>query len=285
MDKKKQFGKFGFGEVLLAGYAHIFARRLLVPLHRLMFHVSIRGLGVFNYQNFHISGEHYLVRRLLPKLLASSTSPILFDVGANEGSFSEDLVSAFPEASIYSFEPHRITFARLKSRVGGRCQVFNYGLGDMAGSMKLYDVGGHEEGTSHASLYADVISDIHHREIDSVDVEIKTLDDVAVELGIAKIDFLKIDTEGNELSVLKGARRLLLESNVGVIHFEFNEMNVVSRCFMRDFAAMLKEYKLFRLLPKSLLELSDMPALTEIFGFQNIIAIKKNHEYLKARGV
>ena len=282
--KKIFYGKYSVGEVLLVGYAWLFARRFMQPFNKLMFHLAIRGMGVFNYQTFGISGERYLIHRLLPRLLKEHRRPVLFDVGANEGNFSADLLAAFPDAFVYSFEPHGRTFERLSKRLGNRCRVFNSGLGDTVGSMKLYDVGDHEEGTSHASLYSDVIIDLHHRPVEAVDVEIKILDDVVEELGVERIDFLKIDTEGHELAVLKGAARLFKENRIGIIHFEFNDMNVVSHCFMRDFRHLLEGYRLFRLLPNSLLELSDMPAMTEIFGFQNIVAIRNDHHYLTDRG-
>lgn len=283
--KKIFLGKYSIGEVLLVSYAWVFARQFWQPFNKMLFHLSLRGLGVFNYQTFRISGERYLIHRLLPCLIGKTGQPTMFDVGANEGMFSSDLLAVFPNASVCSFEPHGKTFERLSARVGDRCSVFNFGLGESAGSMKLYDVGDHAEGTSHASLYANVISDIHHREVDAVDVEIKRLDDVASELGVDRIDFLKIDTEGHELSVLKGAEQLLAENRIDVIHFEFNDMNVVSGCFMRDFHLMLEGYRLFRLLPDSLLELTGIPALTEIFGFQNIIAIRQDHDYLTHRGI
>lgn len=282
MGSGNMFNRYNLGELLLAGYAWLFARRPLVAFHRLLFHVALRGLGVFNYQSFRISGEFYLVRKLLPKLFSGKTNLVFFDVGANEGNYSETLLAAFPDSFVYSFEPHGKTFQRLESRLAGRGHAFNYGLGEVAATMQLYDVG-NDAGTSHASLYPDVVSEIHHKSANSVEVEIRVLDDVVTDLELDRIDFLKIDTEGNELSVLKGASRLLAEGRVGIIHFEFNEMNVISGCFMREFSLMLKNYRLFRLLPNALLEIEGMPVLTEIFGFQNIVAINRDHPFFSSR--
>ena len=282
--KKIFYQKYSIGEILMLGYAWVFARRPFILFNKVLFHLSLRGLGVFNYQTFHISGERFLVQTLLPKLLpAEQDRVVLFDVGANEGKFAAELLAALPRASVYSFEPHKQTYLRLQKVMGDRCHVLNCGLGDVRGSMKLYDMGRHGDGTSFASLYPEVISDIHHGEVEAMDVEIRTLDDVADDLGVSRIDFVKIDTEGHEFAVLKGASRLLAEGKIGVIHFEFNAMNVVSRCFMRDFQKLLDGYRLFRLLPSSLLELVGPPALTEIFGFQNVVAIKGDHPYLKKR--
>lgn len=272
--KKVLYGKFSVGEVLLAGYAFVFAQRILVPFHRLLFHVALRGLGVFNSINFRISGERYLIHKWLSKMLAAIEQPVFFDVGANEGNFSMELNAAFPHSCIYAFEPHPATRERAKERLGSAATVFHCGLGDECKTMTLYDVAG-EAGTSHASLYADVVIGAR-KGVSSVEVQVRTLDEVAAAEGVERIDFLKIDTEGNEYPVLLGARRLLEQKAIGIIHFEFNEMNIVSGYFLRDFQKLLDGYRLYRLLPHGLLELNDMPVLTELYGFQNIIAIRKD---------
>src|SRR6185436_3522307 len=87
------------------------------------------------------------------------------------------------------------------------------------------------------------------------------------------VDFLKIDTEGNELKVLKGAQSLLQKNAIRAIQFEFNEMNVVSRVFLRDFYDILAGYTFYRLLPDGLLPLGRYSARNEIFAFQNIFAV------------
>ena len=87
------------------------------------------------------------------------------------------------------------------------------------------------------------------------------------------IDFLKVDTEGHELAVLQGASSLIEDGRIGCIHFEFNEMNIVSRVFFLDFRELLHNYKLYRLLPNGLLPLGDSPLETELFAYQNIVAL------------
>jgi len=78
--------------------------------------------------------------------------------------------------------------------------------------------------------------------------------------------------------------RLSVQNRSGVIHFAFKEINVVSQCFMRGFRMVFAGYRLFRLLPNSLMELSGEPALSEIFGFQKIVAIRDDHEWLRRQG-
>jgi hypothetical protein len=97
-----------------------------------------------------------------------------------------------------------------------------------------------------------------------------------------QVHLLKVDTEGNELKVLEGARQALSEGRVEVIHFEFNEMNVVSHAFLRDFIDLLKGFRLFRLFPGGPLELGPYHAVThEIFAYQNLVAVHRKSEFLQ----
>jgi polynucleotide 5'-kinase involved in rRNA processing len=97
------------------------------------------------------------------------------------------------------------------------------------------------------------------------EVEIVTIDEVIEKEKIVRIDFLKIDTEGHELAVLEGASNALKAGIIRCIQFEFNEMNVVSRTFFKDFKNILKDFN-------GMLPLGDQPVITEIFAFQNIVA-------------
>ncbi len=85
-----------------------------------------------------------------------------------------------------------------------------------------------------------------------------------------------MDVEGGELAILEGAHQLIKEARLGVIQFEFNEMNIISHSFLHDFRKLLPNYRIYRLLPAGLLPLPEDPLLSEIFGFQNLVAILQN---------
>jgi hypothetical protein len=133
------------------------------------------------------------------------------------------------------------------------------------------------DGSERASLHAAAISEFHHQQSVATTVPVESLDEVAAREGVAYIDYLKIDTEGHELAVLAGASRLLREGKIRYIQFEFNALNVFSRSFFRDFRNTLCDYDLWRLLPGGLLPLDDNVITTEIFAFQNILAVPKTH--------
>lgn len=76
--------------------------------------------------------------------------------------------------------------------------------------------------------------------------------------------------------MLNGCKELLKNKYIGVIQFEFNEMNVVSRVFFKDFFDLLSPgYKIYRLHKESLKPIESYDTKHEIFKFQNIVAINK----------
>lgn len=128
-------------------------------------------------------------------------------------------------------------------------------------------------GSGHASLYKEVFKGMQPS---ICDVKIITIDSFCLENQITQIDLLKIDTEGNEFSILEGSKKMLSEHRIKTIHFEFGDRNVYSHVFMRDFFDILSDYDIYRMLPYSLLKLDYEPFFCEIFGYQNMVAVLKS---------
>ena len=154
-------------------------------------------------------------------------------------------------------------------------EAFPLGCSDGATGATLYDYQG-KPGSQHASVYKEVIEDIHKGEAEGHHIRLTRLDDFLPERDISRVDLLKIDTEGHEMAVLRGAERAIRSGAVRAIHFEFNEMNVFSRSFFRDFLDFLPEYRFFRLLPDGLVPLDNYKPLDfELFAYQNIAALRQ----------
>jgi FkbM family methyltransferase len=233
--------------------------------------------GILQYEDAVVSGEDFFVRRVLKSSLAHS-SPVLFDVGANVGDYCAMLATNIPRARILAFEPNRASFQHLADRFSGNVAItpMNVGLGAESGEQELYDYTA-ESGSVHASLYPDVFHSIYRCGAPKpVKVVIDTLDAVCLKARIDKLHFLKIDTEGNELAVLKGGSRLVSKAKIDIIQFEFNEMNVISRTFLRDFYDILQPYVMFRLSESGLICLGEYNTRHEIFKFQNIVAARRD---------
>lgn len=259
-------------ERLYEFWARWAARPGLARLNRGLVRLGLQGLGVFNTQP-ELSGEAAFLRRYLKGL----TRPVVLDVGAHSGEYAGLVLEAAPDARLISVEPHPATFARLEQLARARgFSAIQAACGAAAGTAQLSDYADLPQGSQHASLYAGVFESVWGKTSTTIDVAVTTVDDLADRQGIEAIDLLKIDTEGAELDVLRGARGLLAAGRIHAIQFEFNDTLTVSRVFMRDFREALPGFHLYRLLPHSQLSLEPYHALySEFFAYQNIVALPR----------
>ncbi len=239
----------------------------------LIHHIAHPDMGIGKYQTDELSGEAYVLNTVLREKFGNREDLVFFDAGANVGNYSAKLHKAFPQAQIYAFEPHPKTFEKLQQKLGSiqNVHLFNLGLNSEAGTTQLTSMS--ESGSSHDSIYAGVANLEKRGTQLTIDISLATIDEIAQEYTISSIDFLKIDTEGNELNILKGAEKQLERHNIKVIQFEFNSMNVYSRVFLRDFYELLTDFSIYRLDSESLIHLPEYDVRNEIFRFQNFLAI------------
>lgn len=242
-----------------------------------MYSLSLNSLGILNYENERLSGEYSFINKLTKYL---NEDAVILDVGANVGRYSNQIAKLKPETKIYAFEPHPKTFKVLEknARLNGYTAL-QFACGQKPTKLKLYDYD-ERDGSSHASLYKDVIQDFYNSNPTEHLVEAIDLDSFVAEKNIKNIALLKIDVEGNEYAVLQGLKRSVENDIIEIIHWEFNNMNVISRTFFKDFYDFLDNYHIYRMLPDSLIPLGDYkPMFCEIYAFQNIVAIHKNSQF------
>ena len=230
---------------------------------------------MLNSDDLRVSGEYAFLKHI------AQQRPNLFalDVGANQGDYAGTIKQLAPNATVYAFEPHPATFARLAqhaSTVG--YTAIHAACSDTSGEVLLYDraegSAAASLGTSHATLNQTTLPGLYGLKTSSLSVNSITLDEFLRKRQIEHVDLLKVDTEGHDYRVLLGAKRAIEEGRIDVIQFEFNEMNVIEKVFLRDFRLLLPGYHLFRILPFGFLPLKDMGVTeSEIFAFQNIVAL------------
>ena len=111
----------------------------------------------------------------------------------------------------------------------------------------------------------------------AVPVSVTTLDAYCAEHGIAEIDFLKIDTEGHDLKVLRGARERFAARAIAIVQFEYGMTNIDSRDLLKDFFAFFAEfgYDLFKLRANALASFARYDARLETFTYQNWVAVRR----------
>ena len=259
---------------LANAYSAIFARRIFSKFHKILVKTGLKGLGLlYSHENQENNGELFFAKRVI-KIYKSQN---IFDVGANKGSYSKMFLDAGFGKEIFCFEPHPKTFTILDTSVRSlMVKKFDVALSNEEGSFEIYDYSS-QDGSEHASLFKDVIESLHKSAATAHQVKTTTLDQFFKNLSIDKIGLLKIDTEGNELNVLIGAKGLIERDKIDIIHFEFNDMNIVSKVFMRDFFKILPRFNFYRLLPNDFLPLNQSDILfNELFSYQNIVAIRRD---------
>ena len=263
-----------FTNALRKAYIFIFARKALYPINLLLYKLSMRGLGIMNHENDHISGENAFVKYMI--VTGRFSRGVILDVGANIGHYSVMLRNKKVSLPIYAFEPHPVAYNKLKEAAAEHHFIpVRKGAGEYAETAFIYDYV-ENKGSEHASMYKEVIADFRKSEVEEIAVDLTTIDEFIEDHQLSEIALLKVDTEGNELNVLKGAHHAIAAGMINVIQIEFNEMNVISRTFFKDIIDILPGYDFYRLLPDGLKALGEYNvAAFEIFAFQNIVAIKR----------
>jgi FkbM family methyltransferase len=259
-------------------YVWLFGRKLFYGWNQRLFNVAVRGMGVGNPTDDLIGlSEDRFLRRL-----AAVRELTVFDVGAHLGDYAARLLQLCPAARIWCFEPHPATFKRL-SAVAERSgfTAVKVGLSHAPGRVALYDYAATtESGSSHATLHADVIERIHFGSATAIEVDVTTVDLYMESERISHLNLLKVDAEGHELAILRGAQSAITSGKIDVVQFEFNEMNVMSRVFFKDFYEALPGFSFYRMVTDGLVPIGAYrPRTHELFVLQNVIAIRNDFEH------
>ncbi len=146
----------------------------------------------------------------------------IFDVGANCGQTAAHVLEEFPGAEVYSFEPVEATFAHLAEFAARdpRVKPFRLALGTARGrAMMSADPKSGENTLVRSSERVQWSA--------ATEVPVDTVAGFCADRGIARIDLLKIDTEGYEMEVLRGAEPML---DQGQIRFILAECDFLRRC-------------------------------------------------------
>jgi FkbM family methyltransferase len=144
---------------------------------------------------------------------SASNVKVVFDVGANEGRSAEHYVHAFPCAQIYSIEPFASAYKSLVERVSefSRVRTFQLAFADTNRVARIQSA----EYSTVNSLRNELSNSSSSPDAELV--TITTLGSFCAEQNISHVDFLKTDTEGFDLEVLKGAEAMLRSHKIQFI--------------------------------------------------------------------
>jgi FkbM family methyltransferase len=203
-------------EVLLNRINHKLAQRHIKFFPQVViFSFDHVGLTI-NLQGRYENDELILLENFIKHKLSNSTESAALDIGANIGNHSIFLSNYFYKT--FSFEPNPITFDVLtinsKYAVENKnIYLFNFGLSDKKNSLP-FQIDSTNMGGSRVITNKNKSKNLNKQII----IELKKADDLEF-LRKEKISLIKIDVEGHELSVLKGAENIIKE-NAPVILFE-----------------------------------------------------------------
>jgi FkbM family methyltransferase len=179
------------------------------------------------FQEYAARGE-YAESLLTPLRYLIEDDFVCLDIGANIGLFSLALASLARRGKVYACEPNPKTFTYLEKNVAAN-RLGNVSCLPWAFSAKKETLRFNSNDTVLACSFAlrqdapPAWSDLF---TGLVSVEATTVDDLVRETGLDRIDCIKIDVEGFELDVLKGARDTLERYHPAVL-VEFNSLTFV----------------------------------------------------------
>ncbi len=169
----------------------------------------------------------------------------VFDVGANVGELTLLFSRFVGDGGVHAFEASSATFKRLElvcGAAGRRNIVLNHlALSDNNQPIRL-------------NIYEDALSSFNSQaarplknyglDFEPIGVEettATTVDDYCENKNIERIDLLKIDVEGAEFQVMRGARRMLKSKRIGCLTFEFGQTTFDMGNKVEEIEVFLKE--------------------------------------------
>ena len=148
----------------------------------------------------------------------------IYDIGANVGTWSLLAKAVFPNSRIEAFEPlhnhHEEFTKRLRSQTGVTVHQTALGAENKKMILRITDL---SDASSLLPLAQESKKEFGLKEVDSVEVPVCRLDDFRHKNSLPFPDLIKLDVQGWELEVLKGAPESLTHSKAIITEVSFRE--------------------------------------------------------------
>lgn len=249
----------------------------LIPFYLNSFEVLIEteatkniGYGECNMEK---NGELTLMQKIL------APNQIVIDAGANTGEWSLSALNIEPIISLTAFEPIPEIYHVLASKLFyfSQAKPINSALSNTIGKEYFHYYNETERHSALSGFYYREILKGLYQDPTIIEVELDTLTNFCVTNNIYHIDFLKIDTEGAEWKILKGAEDLIIHHKISVIQFEYGGCYIDAQTSLQQVYTFLIEndYLVFRIIPNGLVHISQWDNSLENFTYSNYCAVNR----------
>ena len=256
----------------------IFSKILLPPLNQLTQVPTLYNFDMWVNKNggeeiynlgFYEVGTLDVMNTILQK------EDVFIDVGASIGLMSLFASKKCTHGKILSFEPQKERYEIItKNAKLNSCEnmtIFNNGLGEKEDHLLL-----------HTDVFSPSIVDTENSKGTTESIAILVLDKVLTSKSIEKVKLMKIDVEGFELNVLKGAKKLLSSEDAPILCIEYvkrlqslNDNNIS----IFDYISQINDYRIFQL-EKSSNTISKLVEITKenrLRDCDNMYCFTKKH--------
>lgn len=229
-----------------------------------------------NDDNITTNGEMMFLKTIV------SQCHTIFDIGANRGDWTALVLRLNPSANVHCFEPSNETMEKLlQRRFPSNVICNNTGMGAQKEERELFVF---ESGSGLNSLYQRVGLDEFGLKPPSKreTVKIDTFDGYCRSRGISRVDFAKVDVEGNELQVFRGMSSALANKQLRIIQFEYGGCYIDAGSRLKDICELMhdKGYTLHQLFPTGLKLISSYQQKYENYHYKNYAYIKDGDSIL-----
>ena len=200
------------------------------------------------------NGEALLQRHYLAHV--QRLGPVVLDIGAHRGRWTTQLLSLarvhdVSGLNVTMFEADPLTHEYLAERIAeiGAGHVVATEAIAVSSFHGTAPFARHEVMSGINSLVTESLPSAHQ-----VTVAVTTLDEYCRGHGIRQVGLTKVDTEGNDFSVLVGASNMLSQGRIAFLQFEYNHRWIPARHYLRDVFGLITAwpYRLGRLTPEGI---------------------------------
>ena len=262
--------------ILSSFYIFIFGRKKMQFFNDIVLSLALNAKGYKNYGSFKKTGEKNFINKINNDLF------LCIDIGANVGKYTKLLLTE-TKSKIISFEPLPLAFKdlqKIEQDNPERLKVYNYAIGEKDETLELnYS----NEKSEKASFLENLneLSFYDFKNNQKIKTKVYCLDTFFSNnpnLLSKNIDLVKIDTEGFEFEVLKGAKKMLEQNPPKYIQIEFNWHQLFKAQTIYNFSKFLHQYDLYQILPhgNDLIKINPSRPESNIFHLTNFVYIRKD---------